>query len=319
MWNRQPLQNHQFSWRCTKVRYCTVWWKSLTCHCLAYPHKSSQQPSQTWRMTWTKYTSEAYEPLDVFIALIDIHMLSRTQDVSVRSSDLFISNLFHAQVWYSAAWALPTLEAFRSAIAAVLNESSTGVVSNKSDVGNRRVTLPADVELLLRHWQVADVALAASRVQWLHSQERTHVWIGSLKRKVTGQGKRETTLPMWCKFANSDWMCGTLQIGCNVLSIYICAHVRYCLPDNHVYHDWMRTDFWLTPFSLTHSARMSEPRSEGCNQIADSDLQHLYDWTDLSVGVWYWWCGSRGHVTCIHLKKQHNLNKLKSLSHQCEP
>lgn len=106
------------------------------------------------------------------------------------------------QVWYSSAWSVSTLQAFRSAVLAVLDDhstqSSSGGSGGSGGTGGSAAALDPEVQLLLQHWQAADVTLAASRAQWFESQERTHVWIGSFKRKVIGLDGL-----VWCQDSGS--------------------------------------------------------------------------------------------------------------------
>ena len=75
------------------------------------------------------------------------------------------------QVWYSAAWSKATLAAFREALSQVL-------------AATRQQQLPEEVLALLRHWQLHDVSLAASRKSWLDSMTETHSGeIANFKRK----------------------------------------------------------------------------------------------------------------------------------------
>lgn len=89
------------------------------------------------------------------------------------------------QVWYSSAWSLLTLTAFRSAVTAVLAQSTT--VGSVNKTRGSSAGLHPEVQRWLQHWQATEVTLAASRAQWMHSQEKTPVWIGSFRRKVSGQ------------------------------------------------------------------------------------------------------------------------------------
>jgi hypothetical protein len=74
------------------------------------------------------------------------------------------------QVWYSAAWTRATQDAFRAAVTAVL-------ANGAGSAGDVRV------QELLRHWQGANVGLAAGRRQWLESRDNG-VYIANFKHQA---------------------------------------------------------------------------------------------------------------------------------------
>lgn len=94
----------------------------------------------------------------------------------------------HLQVWYSSTWSSNTLAAFKGAVLALLN---AGAAASKQPLHLRTTVHPSadaladpDVLKLLRHWQVANVSLAAARMGWAQGACTSTTVVANFKRKV---------------------------------------------------------------------------------------------------------------------------------------